>query len=84
MLGIDGMGLNADREYLNTLFKKFKGGPTGLSTLAVSLHEDEGTIEDVIEPYLLSLGFIERTPKGRIITDDGINHIKMQINDKTK
>lgn len=77
MLGIDSMGLNGlDREYLNTLLNKFKGGPTGLSTLAVSLHEDEGTIEDVIEPYLLSLGFIERTPKGRIITNDGINHIQ--------
>jgi Holliday junction DNA helicase RuvB len=76
MLGIDKLGLNQiDREYLQTLLHKFKGGPTGLSTLAVSLHEDEGTIEDVVEPYLLSLGFIERTPRGRTITDMGIEHI---------
>lgn len=76
MLGIDKLGLNQiDREYLKTLLHKFKGGPTGLSTLAVSLHEDEGTIEDVVEPYLLSLGFIERTPRGRTITDMGIEHI---------
>ncbi len=76
MLGIDKLGLNQiDREYLKTLLHKFKGGPTGLSTLAVSLHEDEGTVEDVVEPYLLSLGFIERTPRGRTITDMGIEHI---------
>ena len=76
LLGIDELGLNQiDRDYLKTLFHKFKGGPTGISTLASALHEDEGTLEDVIEPYLLSLGFIERTPRGRTITDFGIEHL---------
>ncbi len=76
MLGIDPLGLTAiDRDYLKVLLNKFKGGPTGLQTLAAALHEDEGTLEDVVEPYLLSLGFIERTPRGRTITDSGILHI---------
>lgn len=77
LLGIDSMGLNEiDRAYLKALYEKFKGGPTGIQTMAAALHEDEGTLEDVIEPYLLSLGFIERTPRGRTITDAGINHIQ--------
>lgn len=76
LLGIDELGLNQiDKKYLETLLHKFKGGPTGVQTLAASLYEDDGTIEDVIEPYLLTLGFIERTPRGRTITDAGINHI---------
>jgi Holliday junction DNA helicase RuvB len=75
LLGIDNNGLNQiDREYLDVLYRKFKGGPTGIQTLAAALHEDEGTLEDVIEPYLLSLGFIERTPRGRAITENGILH----------
>ena len=76
LLGIDHAGLTEiDRAYLKTLYTKFKGGPTGIQTMAAALHEDEGTLEDVIEPYLLSLGFIERTPRGRTITDLGISHI---------
>ncbi len=76
LLGIDEAGLTEiDRDYLKTLYTKFKGGPTGIQTMAAALHEDEGTLEDVIEPYLLSLGFIERTPRGRTITDLGISHI---------
>ncbi len=76
LLGVDHMGLNElDREYLKTLQEKFRGGPTGLQTLAASLHEDEGTLEDVIEPYLLTLGFMERTPRGRTITESGINYL---------
>jgi Holliday junction DNA helicase RuvB len=76
LLGVDEMGLTEiDRAYLETLYTKFKGGPTGIGTMAAALHEDEGTLEDVIEPYLLSLGFIERTPRGRSITDAGISHI---------
>ncbi len=77
LLGVDSAGLNdIDRAYLKTLYEKFKGGPTGIQTMSAALHEDEGTLEDVIEPYLLSLGFIERTPRGRSITDAGINHIE--------
>ncbi len=76
LLGVDSAGLNEiDRMYLKTLYEKFKGGPTGVASMSAALHEDEGTLEDVIEPYLLSLGFIERTPRGRTITDAGINHI---------
>jgi Holliday junction DNA helicase RuvB len=76
LLGVDHMGLTEiDRNYLETLYTKFKGGPAGIQTMSAALNEDEGTLEDVIEPYLLSLGFIERTPRGRTITDAGINHI---------
>lgn len=78
LLGVDEEGLtDLDREYLRALSEKFRGGPVGLQTLAAALHEDEGTLEDVIEPYLLSLGFIERTPRGRTITDAGVAHINL-------
>jgi Holliday junction DNA helicase RuvB len=76
MLGIDSRGLGkSDRDYLEALLNKFSGGPTGIKTLAAALDEDEGTLEDVIEPYLMRLGFIERTSRGREITDLGRNHI---------
>ncbi len=76
LLGIDKHGLNGlDISYLKILHEKFRGGPTGLQTLASALHEDEGTVEEVVEPYLLSLGFIERSPRGRIITESGTLHI---------
>ncbi len=76
MLGIDNRGLGKiDRDYLQTLAIKFNGGPTGIKTLAAALDEDEGTLEDVIEPYLMRLGFIERTARGRELTDHGRNHI---------
>jgi Holliday junction DNA helicase RuvB len=54
---------------------KFDGGPVGLSTLAVSLGEEPDTIEDVYEPYLLQLGFIQRTPRGRVVTELGLAHL---------
>jgi len=60
-----------DRELLGTILGKFGGGPVGLSTLAVALGEEPDTIEDVYEPYLLQLGFIQRTPRGRIVTEFG-------------
>lgn len=76
MLGIDERGLSKiDREYLHTLHTKFKGGPTGIKTLAAALDEDEGTLEDVIEPYLMRLGYIEKTPRGRELTDHGRAHL---------
>ncbi len=78
LLGVDEKGLNElDREYLRALTQKFRGGPVGLQTLSAALHEDEGTLEEVVEPYLLSLGFIERTPRGRTITEAGIAHINL-------
>jgi Holliday junction DNA helicase RuvB len=73
---VDAIGLErADRELLEAIAVKFGGGPVGLSTLAVALGEEPETIEDVYEPYLLQLGFIQRTPRGRVITDLGRAHI---------
>jgi Holliday junction DNA helicase RuvB len=75
-IGIDAEGLNsADRALLTTLIDKFKGGPVGVGTLAAALSEESGTIEDVYEPYLLQLGFLERTPRGRIATERAYAHI---------
>jgi len=76
LLEVDGEGLErTDRELLGAIVHKFGGGPVGLSTLAVSLGEEPDTIEDVYEPYLLQLGFIQRTPRGRIITALGLEHV---------
>ncbi|TML89062.1 MAG: Holliday junction branch migration DNA helicase RuvB [Actinobacteria bacterium] len=76
LLEVDDEGLEAtDRELLRTIVHKFDGGPVGLSTLAVSLGEERDTIEDVYEPYLLQLGFIQRTPRGRTITKLGRAHV---------
>jgi holliday junction DNA helicase RuvB len=73
---VDGVGLERiDRELLETIAFKFEGGPVGLSTLAVSLGEEPDTIEDVYEPYLLQLGFLQRTPRGRTITELGRAHV---------
>ena len=72
LLEVDGHGLERmDRDLLGTILEKFGGGPVGLSTLAVALGEDPDTIEDVYEPYLLQLGFLQRTPRGRVITELG-------------
>jgi Holliday junction DNA helicase RuvB len=76
LLEVDEAGLErVDRELLGTIAHKFGGGPVGLSTLAVSLGEEPDTIEDVYEPFLLQLGFIQRTPRGRVVTELGRAHI---------
>ncbi len=76
LLEVDEKGLERiDRELLHAIVMKFEGGPVGLSTLAVTLGEEPDTIEDVYEPYLLQLGFIQRTPRGRIVTTLGRDHI---------
>jgi Holliday junction DNA helicase RuvB len=76
LLEVDGEGLErVDRELLAAIVRKFDGGPVGLSTLAVSLGEEPDTIEDVYEPYLLQLGLIQRTPRGRIVTKLGRAHV---------
>jgi Holliday junction DNA helicase RuvB len=73
---VDESGLERiDRNLLSAIAHKFGGGPVGLSTLAVSLGEEPDTIEDVYEPYLLQLGFIQRTPRGRIVTKLGRAHV---------
>jgi Holliday junction DNA helicase RuvB len=82
LMEVDGDGLERiDRGLLRTIAEKFDGGPVGLSTLAVALGEEPDTIEDVYEPYLLQLGFIQRTPRGRIVTDRGRAHIGAQADD---
>jgi len=79
LLEVDEAGLERiDRELLSAIAHKFGGGPVGLSTLAVSLGEEPDTIEDVYEPYLLQLGFLQRTPRGRIITELGSDHIGVE------
>ncbi|HEY7732940.1 MAG TPA: Holliday junction branch migration DNA helicase RuvB [Gaiellaceae bacterium] len=76
LLEVDDVGLErTDRDLLAAVVHKFGGGPVGLSTLAVSLGEEPDTIEDVYEPYLLQLGFLQRTPRGRVITDLGRAHV---------
>lgn len=75
-LGIDPLGLDdIDRKYLNTIIYKFNGGPVGVDTISASIAEESETIEDVYEPYLLQLGFIERTPRGRKVTRLGYSHM---------
>ena len=75
LLEVDKYGLDQnDRNILMTIIEKFQGGPVGLDTLAAALGEDSGTIEDVYEPYLVKNGFINRTPKGRVVTDLAYEH----------
>jgi holliday junction DNA helicase RuvB len=76
LLGIDEKGLSpSDRRLLETMVNKFNGGPVGLGTLAAALSEEEATIEEFNEPYLIQLGFIERTPRGRTVTSHGYKHL---------
>ena len=76
MLDIDDLGLDVtDINLMTTMAKKFAGGPCGLDTIAATINEDANTIEDVYEPYLLQLGFIARTPRGRVLLKDGYKHI---------
>lgn len=80
LLGVDKMGLDQiDRNILHTIIYKFKGGPVGLDTLAASIGEDGGTLEDVYEPYLLKNGFLNRTPKGRMATEEAYHHLGIEI-----
>jgi Holliday junction DNA helicase RuvB len=75
-LHIDSCGLDEiDREYLNAIIKNYAGGPVGIDNLAAALSESADTIEDVIEPYLMQLGFVQRTPRGRVVTDLGYQHL---------
>ena len=80
LMEVDPMGLdNIDRNILITIIDKFKGGPVGLDTLAASIGEDAGTLEDVYEPFLLKNGFLNRTPKGRVATDLAYHHLGLEI-----
>ena len=75
---IDTQGFDdLDRKYLTSLIKLHGGGPAGIESIAASLSEDKGTLEDVVEPYLLEKGFIIRTPKGRVATEISYNHLNI-------
>jgi holliday junction DNA helicase RuvB len=78
-MGVDHAGLDRlDREILDAICARFSGGPVGLSTLAVAVHEEPDTIEDVYEPYLLQCGFIQRTPRGRVATPRAFAHLGLE------
>lgn len=80
LMDVDRMGLDhIDRNILLTMIHKFGGGPVGLDTLAAAIGEDAGTIEDVYEPYLLKNGFLNRTPRGRVVTDYAYYHLGLEI-----
>ncbi|PKM35564.1 MAG: Holliday junction branch migration DNA helicase RuvB [Gammaproteobacteria bacterium HGW-Gammaproteobacteria-10] len=79
MLKVDNNGFDAlDRKLLRTMIDNFAGGPVGLDTLAAAISEERGTIEDVLEPYLLQRGFIMRTPRGRVVTQNAYLHFGLQ------
>lgn len=80
MLAIDDIGLNAsDRKFLEILIEKFNGGPVGLKTIAAAMSEEEATVEEVIEPYLIQLGLLERTARGRVATTKAYEHLGFDI-----
>lgn len=79
LLEVDKLGLDhTDRTILLTMIEKFGGGPVGLDTLAATISEDAGTLEDVYEPYLLKHGFIQRTPRGRVVTELAYGHLGLE------
>lgn len=82
---VDGLGLDeVDRALLRAMIEKFEGKPVGLETLAATINEDAGTIEDVYEPYLLQLGFIARTPRGRMILRGGYEHLGYKMTERQR
>ena len=84
-MDIDELGLDdTDRGLLRALIEKFGGGPAGLETLAATINEDANTIEDVYEPYLMQLGFIARTPRGRVCLKGGYEHMGVKMSEKQK
>ena len=84
MLEIDSCGLeNTDRKILKAIAVNFDGGPVGLKSVAAAIAEEEGTIEEVYEPYLMRIGFLARTSKGRIITTAGCRHLGIEPKNET-
>jgi Holliday junction DNA helicase RuvB len=76
MLDVDTYGLDdVDRRILKTIIEKFNGGPVGLSTIAAATAEETATIEDIYEPFLIQIGFLQRTPRGRMATEHAYNHL---------
>ena len=82
-LKVDELGLdNTDKQLLEAIINKFNGGPVGIDSLASSISEEVSTIEDVYEPYLLKLGFIKRTNRGRVVTDKAYEHLNIKVKDR--
>lgn len=80
LLGVDEIGLNpTDRKILEIIINKFAGGPVGLKTIAAAISEEEGTIEEVNEPYLMQLGFVDRTQRGRVATNAAYKHLNLEL-----
>ncbi|MEG1819605.1 MAG: Holliday junction DNA helicase RuvB C-terminal domain-containing protein, partial [Oscillospiraceae bacterium] len=80
---IDPLGLdNVDRLLLTAMIKNYNGGPVGLETIAAAIGEESITIEDVYEPYLMQIGFLSRTPRGRVVTPAGYKHLGIEFNEK--
>jgi len=83
LMDVDEQGLDyLDRRILETIIEKFKGGPVGLNSVAAAVQEDEGTIEEIYEPYLMQLGFLTRTPRGRAVTEAGYKHLGLAVPDE--
>ncbi|KKR70521.1 MAG: Holliday junction ATP-dependent DNA helicase RuvB [Candidatus Nomurabacteria bacterium GW2011_GWB1_40_7] len=83
MLAIDNIGLNSsDRKFLEILIGKFNGGPVGLKTIGAAMSEEEATVEEVIEPYLIQLGLLERSPRGRVATRKAYEHLGFDLPEK--
>lgn len=79
-LQVDPLGLDdLDRQILNIIIEKFKGGPVGLNAVAAALQEEEGTIEEIYEPFLMQLGFVQRTPRGRVATEAAYRHLGLAV-----
>ncbi|OIO29057.1 Holliday junction DNA helicase RuvB [Candidatus Nomurabacteria bacterium CG1_02_31_12] len=84
MLAIDDIGLNSsDRKFLEILIEKFKGGPVGLKTIGAAMSEEEATVEEIIEPYLIQLGLLERTARGRVATEKAYQHLGFEYKNNT-
>jgi Holliday junction DNA helicase RuvB len=82
LLQVDRLGLdNIDHKLLMGIIEKFRGGPVGLDTISATIGEESHTIEDVYEPYLLQIGFLQRTPRGRIVTNLVYEHFGIEVNE---
>jgi Holliday junction DNA helicase RuvB len=85
LLAVDPLGLDdVDRRVLKTIISKYNGGPVGLNTIAAAISEEAETIMDVVEPYLLQLGFLDRTQQGRVATKSAYEHLGMEYNEETQ
>ena len=83
LLEVDARGLDPlDRKFLQSIVEKHKGGPVGIETIASTISEDAGTLEDLVEPYLLQLGFLQRTPRGRVATESAYHHLGVIFTEK--